>query len=1122
MTNIHQFSQLKDIGELPTHISLKSSTTNSNSNSTQPITNETTSNKQGTLLKYQENVNEEEDLEFIDDLSFSKFSNFSGKSSSVIFNNNKTRLINSSNSHSNSPFVKKIKQDLNLNFGEDRKIPTQSHFVFPITEENSKEGSSLLEERNKQFDQEILKAEKLREKHANQLNKVNSTPKHQRTSSVKVSLTPAQKFEKRPNTHSSNALNDFKFHNLVGNGAFASVYKATNLKTNQIIAIKQIRLEQDQDVAVLMGEIDLLKILKHPNIVKYHGFVKTSDSLNILLEYCAGGSLRQLYKKNNSGLAEMQIVNYTKQVIQGLAYLHDQGVVHRDVKAANVLLTENGDVKLADFGVATKVNNSHFTLVGTPNWMAPETILGGDGLCTASDIWSLGATIIELFTTYPPYHDLNAMATLHAIGTDEHPPLPKNISSLAREFLLECFQKQPNLRISARLLLKHNWLNQDINRTKSSHPLNKPRPSMDLKSIKTYTENNEDNWDHDFSEIKIPKNLESTRIHSLEIEDENSSIIPTKFSKHELLNKFAESESEDLDSVEMGNTNYGSLKINNMVVNDVDESDPFSNIQMENFDTNEIEIQNKMEYMVTRLARKLEQAHQGNEDAIASMVKITGRMLHLIKKYPISHDTFIRDHGVLSLLELLESFQDFSKQQQLWYHSLSILNYIFENSIDQLESFCFLGGIPTVAQFRSGSYDVQVRLQVARFIKCLNCSDKALSMFVSCGGLRLVSKFVEEDFDSTPMFPLVAIDCIHNVLKNDLSRSKSDLCRILSKHGVIFWFVVLLNRLVKFDRNRTDIRNTIEKIMDIIKYFSQSETRVRITIASADLFKLCMKLHGKLETAAHQLIMLKFLKSMSCISDVLKYLYRAEIVEFLVHVLEKFTPSTTGYKEVINVTGPILYNCLSLNHIKESEFISLGGLPYLKALSMINLPFRQFVLPILCEFVHCEGQTRNELKKNEILNVYFNLLLDPYWQSNALDSIYHWYQKDSKYVKLDSPMAADCLIGGFLLPKVSSLESTLEIYLQLITVNTNLTRIMSDLNIMNNILMKLAIYKKNPVIELQLMKILRFLIIFSLNEDNSDLKRISRAIINTLESLNSRSTSVLVDEVATEILTILS
>ena len=275
---------------------------------------------------------------------------------------------------------------------------------------------------------------------------------------VKVSLTPAQKVQRNNQVKLKNALEDYEFSSLVGRGAFANVYKGTNLKTNQVVAIKQIILERDQDVGDLMNEIDLLKILRHPHIVKYHGFVKTSATLNVFLEYCAGGSLRQLYKRLGHGLPENRLSSYVKMILLGLEYLHEQGVVHRDVKAANVLLSEGGIIKLADFGVSSKVSSQHQTVVGTPNWMAPETILGGDGLCTVSDIWSLGATIIELFTTNPPYHDLNPMATLHAIGTDDHPPLPKGLTPLARDFLLECFQKQPGLRISALLLLKHKWI----------------------------------------------------------------------------------------------------------------------------------------------------------------------------------------------------------------------------------------------------------------------------------------------------------------------------------------------------------------------------------------------------------------------------------------------------------------------------------------------------------------------------------------------------------------------------------------------------------------------------------------------------------------------------------------
>ena len=125
---------------------------------------------------------------------------------------------------------------------------------------------------------------------------------------------------------------------------------------------------------------------------------------------------------------------------------------------------------------------------------------------------------------------------------------------------------------------------------------------------------------------------------------------------------------------------------------------------------------------------------------------------------------------------------------------------------------------------------------------------------------------MEEDFDTTPTFPLIAIESIHNILAKDLSRSKSDLCRILSKHGVIFWLVVLLNRLVKYDQkpliknvSKEQVEITIERIIDIIKYFSQSETKVRISIGSIDLFKLIFKLFDNLKLS-HQLTLLKFVE----------------------------------------------------------------------------------------------------------------------------------------------------------------------------------------------------------------------------------------------------------------------
>lgn len=162
-------------------------------------------------------------------------------------------------------------------------------------------------------------------------------------------------------------------------------------------------------------------------------------------------------------------------MLEGLLYLHDQGVIHRDIKGSNILATKEGSVKLADFGVATRVvtsansddkleNASEATgvvidrsVVGSPYWMAPE-VIEQSGATTASDIWSLGCTIIELLQGHPPYHHLDPMPALFRIVNDDCPPLPDQASSVVRDFLMQCFQKDPNLRVSARQLLKHPWM----------------------------------------------------------------------------------------------------------------------------------------------------------------------------------------------------------------------------------------------------------------------------------------------------------------------------------------------------------------------------------------------------------------------------------------------------------------------------------------------------------------------------------------------------------------------------------------------------------------------------------------------------------------------------------------
>ncbi|OAP60781.1 hypothetical protein AYL99_05783 [Fonsecaea erecta] len=312
---------------------------------------------------------------------------------------------------------------------------------------------------------------------------------------LRVSKTPKPpssptKREEREKTKAQDVaeLKDYQLGDCLGKGAFGSVYRALNWGTGETVAVKQIKLADlpKSELRVIMLEIDLLKNLDHPNIVKYNGFVKTPETLNIILEYCENGSLHSI-SKNFGRFPENLVALYMSQVLQGLVYLHDQGVIHRDIKGANILTTKQGLVKLADFGVASRTTGLHeSSVVGTPYWMAPE-VIELTGATTASDIWSLGCTVIELLDGKPPYHNLQPMPALFRIVNDDHPPLPQGASPAVLDFLMQCFQKDPNLRVSAKKLLKHPWI-VNARRTNSDRPKNSTEYDEAIKSVQEWNE----------------------------------------------------------------------------------------------------------------------------------------------------------------------------------------------------------------------------------------------------------------------------------------------------------------------------------------------------------------------------------------------------------------------------------------------------------------------------------------------------------------------------------------------------------------------------------------------------------------------------------------------------------
>ncbi|GJN71298.1 hypothetical protein PLICBS_005361 [Purpureocillium lilacinum] len=270
---------------------------------------------------------------------------------------------------------------------------------------------------------------------------------------------------------------------LIGKGTYGRVYLGMNATTGEFLAVKEVEVnpkaaagdkaKMREMVAALDQEIDTMQHLDHVNIVQYLGCERKETSISIFLEYISGGSIGSCLRKHGK-FEESVVSSLTRQTLSGLAYLHREGILHRDLKADNILLDLDGTCKISDFGISKKTDNIYGndktnSMQGSVFWMAPEVIRSqGEGYSAKVDIWSLGCVVLEMFAGRRPWSKEEAVGAIYKIANGETPPIPEDIQEtigpLAVAFMMDCFQVNPFDRPTADVLLsQHPFCDLDPN-----------------------------------------------------------------------------------------------------------------------------------------------------------------------------------------------------------------------------------------------------------------------------------------------------------------------------------------------------------------------------------------------------------------------------------------------------------------------------------------------------------------------------------------------------------------------------------------------------------------------------------------------------------------------------------
>ncbi|XP_055083438.1 STE20-like serine/threonine-protein kinase isoform X2 [Periophthalmus magnuspinnatus] len=455
----------------------------------------------------------------------------------------------------------------------------------------------------------------------------------------------------------------------LGDGAFGKVYKAQNKQNGTLAAAKVIDTKTEDELEDYMVEIDILASCDHHYIVKLLDAFYFEGKLWILIEFCAGGAVDAIMLELEKPLTEPQIRVVCKQTLEALIYLHENKIIHRDLKAGNILLSSEGDVKLADFGVSaknTKTLQRRDSFIGTPYWMAPEVVM-----CETSkdrpydykaDIWSLGVTLIELAQVEPPNHEMNPMRVLLKIAKSEPPTLmhPSRWSPDFSDFLRRALDKNVDNRWSAPQLLQHPF----VARVTDNKPLRELIAEAKAEVLEELEDSKEEEEEEE-PETPLPRGHKRAPSDASVASSEDEKVTPAA-TVLELVVENKEAEpAEDRTSDKLSDEGLGTSEVDKTEeekLNDVSEV------------SHEDLIQAPGEEVQEDITEKVEDAKPDNEDSTAApvdlpqpetkeeIVVIVDRTTPEIKEQNEIVEDKMEDDSTKDVVEIMKQEEDISNE----------------------------------------------------------------------------------------------------------------------------------------------------------------------------------------------------------------------------------------------------------------------------------------------------------------------------------------------------------------------------------------------------------------------------------------------------------------------------